>query len=43
MQGKIKSQEYVTEGIENAAQALIDNLKGGDVGVGKAVIKIADV
>ena len=43
MQGKLKSEEFVTVGIENAAQALIDNLKGGEAGVGKAVIKVADV
>lgn len=43
MQGNIKSQEYVTEGIGNTAQALIDMLKGGDAGVEKAVIKAADI
>ena len=40
-QGKIKSLEYVTEGLENAAQALVDMLKGGDVGVGKPVVRVA--
>ncbi|KAG6909249.1 hypothetical protein DXG01_001431 [Tephrocybe rancida] len=40
-QGKLKSEESATEGIENAAQALIDMLKGKADAVGKPIVVIA--
>lgn len=40
-QGKITAVEHVTRGIENAAQAFVDALKGG-AGVGKAVVVVAE-
>ena len=40
-EGKIKSIEHVTEGIENAAEAFITMLQGSQA-VGKAILKVAD-
>jgi hypothetical protein len=40
-QGKITGLEHVTKGIENAAQALVDTLKGG-AGIGKPVVLVAE-
>ncbi|KAG6860416.1 hypothetical protein C0995_011410 [Termitomyces sp. Mi166 len=40
-QGKLKSEEYATDGIENAPQALIDMLLGGSDAVGKPIIVVA--
>jgi NADPH-dependent curcumin reductase len=39
--GKIKSIEHVTEGIENAADAFVAMLEGTQA-VGKAILKVAD-
>ena len=39
--GKLKYRETVTEGIENAPNAFIDMLKGGNIG--KQIVKIADL
>lgn len=39
-QGKLKSEELIIEGIENAPQALVDMLKGFDES-GKPVIRVA--
>ncbi|KAG5728702.1 Zinc-type alcohol dehydrogenase-like protein PB24D3.08c [Termitomyces sp. T112] len=40
-QGKLKSEEYATNGIQNAPQALIDMLLGGGNAVGKPIIVVA--
>ena len=40
-EGKIKSVEHVTEGIENGAHAFVAMLQGTQA-VGKALLKIAD-
>jgi NADPH-dependent curcumin reductase CurA len=40
-EGKMKSIEHVTEGIENAADAFVAMLQGSSA-VGKAVLKVAD-
>ncbi|KAG6864893.1 hypothetical protein C0991_006508 [Blastosporella zonata] len=40
-QGKLKSEESATEGIENAAQALIDMLIGKGDAVGKPIVVVA--
>ena len=39
-EGKLKYRESVTEGVENAPQAFIDLLKGGNTG--KAIVQLAD-
>ncbi|KIW22556.1 uncharacterized protein PV07_10844 [Cladophialophora immunda] len=39
--GKIRSIEHITEGIENAAQAFVDMLESNRA-VGKAILKVAD-
>ena len=38
--GRMKSTEYVVDGIENAGRALIDMLSGRNLG--KTVVRIAD-
>ncbi len=40
-EGKIKSIEHVTEGIENGAEAFVTMLEGSKA-VGKAILKVAD-
>ncbi|KAG6855885.1 hypothetical protein H0H87_009708 [Tephrocybe sp. NHM501043] len=40
-QGKLKSEESATEGIENAAQALVDMLLGKSDSVGKPIVVVA--
>lgn len=40
-QGKLKSEECATDGIENAPQALVDMLLGVDSKVGKPIIIVA--
>ena len=40
-QGKLRSEEAVTEGFENAAQAIANMLKSGSDSVGKPVIIVA--
>jgi len=40
-QGKLKSEECATEGIENAPQALVDMLTGGKDAIGKPIVVIA--
>ena len=40
-QGKLRSEEAVTEGFANAAQAIVNMLKSGSDGVGKPVIIVA--
>lgn len=40
-QGKLRSEEYSTNGIENAPQALIDMLKGESGAIGKPIVVIA--
>ncbi|KAG6816283.1 hypothetical protein H0H87_007226, partial [Tephrocybe sp. NHM501043] len=40
-QGKLRSEEFGVEGIENAPQALIDMLLGGGDSVGKPVVLVA--
>ena len=41
-EGKIKSIEHVTEGVENAADAFVAMLEGSKA-VGKAILKVADL
>ena len=40
-EGKIRSIEHVTEGIENAAEAFVATLQS-NAAVGKAILKVAD-
>ncbi|KAH0829258.1 hypothetical protein AYO21_09789 [Fonsecaea monophora] len=40
-EGKLRSIEHITEGIENAAQAFVDMLESNRA-VGKAILKVAD-
>jgi len=40
-EGKLRSEEAVTEGFANAAQAIVNMLKSGSNGVGKPVIIVA--
>lgn len=41
-QGKLKSEEYRIDGLENAPQALVDMLLGGNDNVGKPIIIVAE-
>jgi len=40
-EGKLRSEEAVTEGFANAAQALVNMLKSGSDDIGKPVIVVA--
>ncbi|KAG6892335.1 hypothetical protein C0993_004041, partial [Termitomyces sp. T159_Od127] len=40
-QGKLRSEEYAIDGIENAPQALVEMLLGGGDNVGKPIIIVA--
>lgn len=41
--GKIKSKEVITEGLENAPEAIVKMLYGNDGKVGKPVVRVANL
>lgn len=40
IEGKVKTTEHVTQGIENAGAAFVEMMKGGNVG--KAVVRVCE-